>query len=99
MEAVSACLQNRSQPQMLNLNQKVVTTSSQELCVNVTEFQDFVFLLGKLWKVDLDEIKNHWTVTLFADELVDQGKSVRILEIYCTSVCTYSFGADISNCW
>lgn len=79
MEAVSACLQNRSQLQMLNLDQKVITTSIQELCMNVTEFQDFVFLLGKLWKVDLAEVKNHWTLSLFADGLADQGKSVRIL--------------------
>lgn len=77
MEAVSVYLQSHSQPPMTNLDQKVITTSStQELCMNVTEFQDFVFLLGRLWKLDLDEIKNYWTVTLFADGAANQGKSV-----------------------
>lgn len=44
--------------------------------MEVTEFQDFVFLLGRLWKLDLDEIKNYWTINLFADGLFNQGKNV-----------------------
>lgn len=81
MEAVTVYLQNQPQPTMFSsLGCKAVSTSAHELCVDPTDFHDFVFLLGTLWKLDLDEIKNHWVYNLFADGLIDQGKCVSVIE-------------------
>ena len=50
--------------------------STDALCIDVSEYQDLVFVLAQLWKLDLDRIKNHWVCNLFAAGLVDQGKKV-----------------------
>ncbi|KAL5477525.1 hypothetical protein EMCRGX_G024335 [Ephydatia muelleri] len=46
------------------------------LNVELAEYSDFVFLLSKLWEVDMDAVKLHWVTNLFAAGLVDQGKQV-----------------------
>lgn len=46
--------------------------------VELAEYSDFVFLLSKLWDVDIDAVKLHWVTNLFAAGLVDQGKQVCI---------------------
>lgn len=75
---------------MLTLHQKVISTL-EEPSMNVSEFQDLVFLLGRLWKLDLDEIRNHWTLALFARGLVHQSKNVSdwLVSNKCIDLCVY----------
>lgn len=51
-------------------------TPVNQLCVDITEYQEFVFLLGLLWKADVDQVKAHWVCSLFAIGLFDLGKKV-----------------------
>ena len=64
------------------------------LNVELAEYSDFVFLLSKLWEVDMDAVKLHW---VFAAGLVDQGKQVCIVTVdnlrFCVCVCVG--GGDI----
>ena len=50
--------------------------------VELAEYSDFVFLLSKLWEVDMDAIKLHWVINLFAAGLVDQGKQVNAASVF-----------------
>lgn len=77
MELVIIYQQSQTEPAMTSVP-TVFFISNHELHVELTEFQDFVFLLGKLWKVDLDHVKSHWVCNMFAGGLVDQGKGVSI---------------------
>ena len=79
-EAVSICVERQAQPAMSDLKQTVFATSSTSMCTNVTDFQDYVFLLGRLWKLDLDELKSYWTVALLSSGVFSQGKSVSVLD-------------------
>ncbi len=75
MEAVNVCLQSELQPAMFTgYGSSVVFTT--QIAMDLIEFQDFVFFLGTLWKLDLDIILSHWTCNMFACGLVDRGKSV-----------------------
>ena len=49
--------------------------------VELAEYSDFVFLLSKLWEVDMDAVKLHWVTNLFAAGLVDQGKQVSFAKV------------------
>ena len=51
------------------------------LNVELAEYSDFVFLLSKLWEMDMDAVKLHWVTNLFAAGLVDQGKQVCIVTV------------------
>lgn len=75
MEAVTVCLQNQPQPVMFT-DYGCNPLSSNQLAVDLTEFQDFVFLLGKHWELNLDQIRRHWACALFASGLPDHGHSV-----------------------
>ena len=61
---------------------QVTLTPMNKLCVEVTEYQDFVFLLGQLWKVNMDQLKAHWVCNLYAIGSSDQGKKVSISTHY-----------------
>lgn len=74
MDAVNVCIQNDKQPEMTpSLNFMAL---SGILPDELIEFQDFVFVLGKLWKLDVSHIQQYWTCNLFAKGMVAQGKSV-----------------------
>ena len=47
--------------------------------VDIAEYQEFVFLLCRLWKISLDHIVTHWVANLFAVGLFDLGKKVESL--------------------
>ena len=76
LETVTVCFQ--SQPVMMSTPncQAMARIPTDEICLDVMEFQDFIFLLGQLWKMDLDKIKNHWVCNLFAAGVIEQGKKV-----------------------
>ena len=77
MEAVTVCLRNQSPPKMyVGCDSKAISATDNDYCVDLVNFEDFVFLLGKHWKLDLDCLKNHWACNLFANGFVNQGKNV-----------------------
>ena len=45
--------------------------------VEMVEFADFVFKLCSLWGLDVDRVRLHWTLNLFAVGLEGRGKEVR----------------------
>jgi hypothetical protein len=73
MEAVTVCLHSQSQPTMFT---QYGSGPVYTVAVDLTEFQDFVFLLGKHWELNLDQIKTHWTCTLCASGSIDHGNRV-----------------------
>ena len=69
------------------------------LNVELAEYSDFVFLLSKLWEVDMDAVKLHWVTNLFAAGLVDQGKQVCIVTV--DNLCVGGGGGEdiqLLNC-
>lgn len=75
MEAVTVCLHSKTQPTMFTqCGSNPVCTN--QLAMDLTGFQDFVFLLGKHWELNLDHIKSHWACSLCASGLVDHGSRV-----------------------
>lgn len=44
--------------------------------IEVSEIEDFVFLLAELWELDIDDIKRHWVLNLFACGHGDHGREV-----------------------
>ena len=77
MEAVKICILKEAQPIMMSsMNCQINSASVDQISVDVTEYQDFVFLLGQFWKVDVDQVKSYWVCNLFAIGLFDNGKKV-----------------------
>ena len=52
------------------------SSSSSSSSVEVVEFEDFVFLLAELWRVDVDGVRKHWTACFFAAGLGERGREV-----------------------
>ena len=77
-EAVTVHLEKQSQPLVSSAPtcQILSKTPPDDICVDITEFQDFIFVLSQLWKLDLDVIKSYWVCNLFAGGLIDLGKRV-----------------------
>lgn len=94
METVKVCLLNESQPSMTTYpDGKAVSMvhSTQVTRFDIKDFDDFVFMLGQLWNLDVDQIKSHWTSNLFAGGMTDHGKSVSI-------ICSVSLLATFLHC-
>ena len=51
-------------------------TSATIPSIEVSEIEDFIFLLAKLWELDIDDIKGHWVLNLFACGHGDHGREV-----------------------
>lgn len=79
MDSVKVYLLNESQPCMTTFpDGKAISMvhSTQVTRFDIKNFDDFVFILGQLWNLDLDQIKSHWTSNLFAGGMTDHGKKV-----------------------
>ena len=100
MDTVTVCLLNKSQPSMTTYPDGKavgVIVSPQVTRLDIKDFQDFVFTLGKLWSLDLDRIKNHWTCNLFAGGMVDHGKNVSIQLFFHLSLNKYAVAGVSHN--
>ena len=67
------CLETESPPKMF-------TAYTNKCRVELNRYEDFVFLLGKYWKLDLDQLASHWAFSLFAGGQVDYGKAVSLCD-------------------
>ena len=52
--------------------------------IEVSEIEDFIFLLAELWELDIDNIKRHWVLNLFACGHGDHGREVHIKVLFMT---------------
>ena len=59
--------------------------------VDVSEFSDFVFLLGDEWALNGDDIRLYWVLNLFAAGLAENGKEV------CLCVCEHCIVLSTNN--
>ena len=87
-EAVSVYLSQRSNPKMAGTVPSAAitrptammsppsTSPSSSSSVEVVEFEDYVFLLAELWRVDVDGVRKHWTACFFAAGLGERGREV-----------------------
>ena len=75
MEAVTVRVHTQSQPTMFTQYSSNPACTTQ-LAMDLAEFEDFVFLLGRLWELNLDQLKSHWTCSLCASGLIDHGSRV-----------------------
>ena len=82
MNAVNVCLLDESEQSITIYPDCVAASDVQDTTFDLRHFQDFVFELGKLWNLNLDQIKNYWTCNLFAGGRIDHGKRVNAVVIH-----------------
>ena len=67
-----------------------VNFDTAPIIVDISEYQEFVFLLGRLWKITLSTIEIYWILNLFAVGLFDEGKKVIFGAFFCVCACKLS---------
>ena len=57
---------------------RIITPSISLTHLELTDLDDFVFLLGELWGLDVDSIRLHWVSNLFGAGKEAYGKKVNL---------------------